>query len=108
MASQKEKLLLEKNRITAELEKRANRSQSDPSNYRAKYENFGDDEESNAQEYGQAETDVGVVENLEAELKNINQALLNIDNGKYGLDVETGKLINKKRLEIYPAAQREV
>ena len=94
--SQKEKLELEKQGIEERLKSRT------------KYQDYGDDIESNAQEFAQAETNANVADDLEEELKLVEKALLNIKEGKYGLDVNTGEPIDKKRLEAYPAAQKSV
>lgn len=106
--AQKQKLAEEKKRLQSELGKRATVSTTDISDYHPKYEDYGTDEESNAAEYAEAETNIDVVENLEEELRKVNQALSNIESGSYGLDINTGKPINKKRLEAYPAAQIDV
>lgn len=51
------------------------------------------------------ETALQVVGNEARELYEIDQALLRIKNGTYGICEGTGKQIPKKRLEVFPAAR---
>ena len=69
---------------------------------------MGDDEESNAAEYGLAEANLDLVQNLEAELRRVLAALGRLRAGAYGLDAKTGRPISRRRLEAYPAAESDV
>ena len=108
LEKQKAKLLAEKERLIGELEKRGKAKKNDPCDYQASFQDFGADEESQAAEYAQAETDNSVVEELDDELKRVNDALERIAQGTYGLDSNTGEPIKQERLEAYPAAETNI
>lgn len=105
---QKKALFAKAEQLEADLAARGVRKGSDASDYRATYQEYGDDEESNAAEYAQTETNLGVVEELEDELKRTNAALLRIEQGTYGIDAKTGKPIRKERLSANPAAETDI
>lgn len=107
LTEQKNKLEKEKERLEKELARHGRRG-TGGKDYQAKYENLGDDEESNAAEYVLAEANIDLVENLEAELRRVQAALGRLQRGDYGIDQKTGKPINRRRLEIYPAAESDV
>src|SRR5262249_11926239 len=54
------------------------------------------------------EKDLGMLEDLENELAELQAALERIDNGTYGIDEETGEPIDPARLEALPTARRNV
>jgi DnaK suppressor protein len=54
------------------------------------------------------ERDQSMIERLEAELEAIARAEKRIDEGKYGLSVESGEQIPDARLEAVPHAERTV
>ena len=105
---QRQSLLKEKQDLEQDLKTRGHKKKGMVGNYKADYQDFGSDEESNAQEYAQTETDIGIVEQLDDELAKVNNALARIENGTYGLDIETGKKIEKKRLEANPSAEKGI
>jgi len=105
---QQKKLLAEKARLEAELGVRGEAPKEDPTNYAANYQEYGDDQESNAAEYAATETDMSVVSELEKELGRVVRALERITNGTYGINTATGKPINQKRLEALPAAETDI
>ena len=49
-----------------------------------------------------------MIERLEADLEAVHRAMKRVDDGKYGLSVESGKPIPDERLEIVPQAERTV
>tara|TARA_B100001971_G_C18233898_1_gene565798 strand:- start:805 stop:1170 length:366 start_codon:yes stop_codon:yes gene_type:complete len=108
LMEQKKALEIEKKRLQGDLGKLGKEKSYNPNDYKATYQEYGDDEESNAAEYAQTETNTSVVEQLEDELKRVTAALARIDDGKYGLDIHTGKPISKKRLKVYPAAEVDI
>jgi RNA polymerase-binding transcription factor DksA len=54
------------------------------------------------------EKDLSILEQLEAELAEIQAALRRIDEGTYGIDEVTGKPIAPERLEAVPTARTNV
>jgi DnaK suppressor protein len=54
------------------------------------------------------EKDLGLLDDLEAELAEIEAALARIDAGTYGVDEVTGEPIDPERLEVVPAARTNV
>lgn len=105
---QKQALLAKKDQLEADLSSRGARKGPDSSDYKTAYQEYGDDEESNAAEYAQTETNLDVVEELEHELEAVNAALLRIEKGAYGMDARTGKPIRENRLRANPAAETDI
>jgi RNA polymerase-binding transcription factor DksA len=54
------------------------------------------------------EKDLSILEQLEAELSELQAALERIDNGTYGIDEVTGEAIDPARLEALPSARTNV
>ena len=54
------------------------------------------------------EKDFSILEELEAELAELEAALRRIDEGTYGVDEVTGEPINPERLDAVPAARTNV
>jgi RNA polymerase-binding transcription factor DksA len=54
------------------------------------------------------EKDFSILEELEAELAELEAALRRIDDGTYGVDEVTGEPINPERLDVVPAARTNV
>jgi RNA polymerase-binding transcription factor DksA len=54
------------------------------------------------------EKDLSILEQLEAELGELEAALRRLDDGTYGFDEETGEPIDPARLEALPAARTNV
>jgi DnaK suppressor protein len=96
------KSLLEKEgeRLKSDLEAIANRSGDD---YKAKFPDYGRNDEDNATEMGDYAATVSTESTLEERLHNIEDALERIEQGKYGVTVE-GDLIPQDRLQANPAA----
>lgn len=107
LQAQEKKLLQEKIRLEKELAVHGRRRKRGD-DYAAKFENLGDDEESNAAEYGLNEANLDLVQNLQTELRRVLAALARIKKGGYGVNSETGKPISRRRLEIYPPAESDV
>ena len=61
-----------------------------------------------ASETFEREKDFSILEELEAELAELEAALRRIDEGTYGVDEVTGKPIDPERLEVQPAARTNV
>ena len=54
------------------------------------------------------EKDLAILEQLEADLAEIEAALQRLDEGTYGIDEVTGQPIARERLEAYPTARTNV
>jgi RNA polymerase-binding transcription factor DksA len=54
------------------------------------------------------EKDLSILEQLEAELAELEAALARVDDGTYGLDEVTGEPIDPARLDALPTARRNV
>jgi RNA polymerase-binding transcription factor DksA len=54
------------------------------------------------------EKDLGILDDLEAELAEIEAAIERIENGTYGIDEVTGKPIDPDRLDAVPIARTNV
>jgi len=61
-----------------------------------------------ASETFEREKDLGILEELENELGELQAALERIDSGTYGIDEVTGEPIDPARLEAFPTARRNV
>lgn len=66
------------------------------------------DENEVADKLEELEENNAIVVQLENQLNEVKAALERIEKGTYGVDEETGKPIDKKRLEAYPAARTGV
>ena len=75
LEAQNKKLITEKERLEKELNLHGRRGNANQNDFQANYENLGDDEESNAAEYGLAEANIDLVRNLELELRRVTAAL---------------------------------
>jgi len=64
-----------------------------------------DDAEDMAELAVDNDRDRSVLERLQQELKDVEDALKKIAEGTYGFDEKTGEPIPKERLEAYPAAR---
>ncbi len=101
------KLEAEKRRIEADLEKIAQKTSD--GNFTAKFpDDIGDRVDENATEVEEFADNVAVSDTLEAQLKDINDALAKMDTGTYGICEKTGKEIPIARLQAYPAARTVV
>ena len=80
-------------------------SEGDDSSELADYDQHPAD---SATETFEHEKDLGILEELENELAELQAALGRIDNGTYGVDEDTGEPIDPARLEAFPAARTNV
>ena len=98
----KEKLLVEKSKIETELSRFAIKDKEIDGNYKAKYDDLGDSEEDNAQEYAEQERKLSLEHTLEKSLKDINNALSRVKEDGYGICKYCKKPIKKERLLARP------
>ena len=61
-----------------------------------------------ASDTAEREKDLGILEQLEHELLELQAALERIDNGTYGIDENTGEPIDPARLDALPAARTNI
>ena len=66
------------------------------------------DENEVADKFEELEENTGIVNQLENQLSEVKAALDRIEKGTYGTDEESGKPIDKKRLEANPSARTNV
>ncbi len=96
----KKELQAQKEKIESELFKVANNS----TDHSAKFPEFGDKPDENAQEIEGYTTNLATKEMLEANLRDINSSLKRIEDGTYGVCKYCGNEIGEKRLLARPVA----
>ncbi len=94
-------LLSQKDKISGELHKVAGGGGSDTS---AKFPEFGDKPDENAQEIEGYTTNLATKEILEHNLRDIENSLKRIEDGTYGICKYCGNEIGEKRLLARPVA----
>jgi len=70
----------------------------------SKHQEIGSDNEDNALEFENLEGKLALNKTAEVDLKDLEEALRQIENGKYGICKKCGEQIERGRLEAYPAA----
>ena len=103
LAQQNKKLETEKEEIEKELKNITDGGEIS-NHMRVKYTQLGFTEEDNAEEVETYMENLDIEGYLEDILKNINSALIRIEQGNYGICQICGKEIDKARLEVYPVA----
>ena len=102
LAELKEQLLKEKNKLEEELSLLATKEDGE---YQAKFEDFGRDEEENAEETENYANKIAVTETLEKKLEEVGAALERMEKGTYGICSNCpGEEIPVERLRAYPSA----
>jgi|SRR6185369_16391192 len=104
LAELKEKLLEEKSRIQAELE-RIGKPTTDSGDYSTSFNEIGKDEDENASEVEEYTDNLALETNLERQLKEVMEALERMENGTYGKCENCDIDIPLERLRAYPAAK---
>lgn len=104
LATLKTKLLEEKTRLETELAVFA-KSTGAVGEYETQIEEIGTDLEDNTTEVEGYVDNLGLETNLEAQLRDVNDALAKMEQGIYGVCEKTGEQINTDRLMIYPSAR---
>ena len=103
----KEKLLVEKARLESELSRFA-KSTDAVGNYETQIEEIGTDPDENATEVEGYVDNLALEDNLEGQLRDVNDALTKMDKGVYGVCEKSGEEIALNRLEVYPAARTAI
>lgn len=73
--------------------------------FHAKYPELGNTEDENAAEVNQYQTNIAEERDLEDTLRKVNNALVRIENGTYGICVVGGEEMPVGRLEAVPEAE---
>lgn len=107
LAELKAALLDKRAKVTAQLELIAGKSKDLKGDFDTKFDEVGDRPEENASEVEMYEDNLGVEHTLEKDLADINEALIKMDKGTYGLCSNCGKTqtIDIKRLKAFPEAK---
>lgn len=100
----KQKLTEEKSRLEKELSV-IGKPTGIPGDYETKINQLGTDWEENATETEEYVDNLGLEDNLEKHLKDVNDALQEIEEGKYGVCKNCGQEIDIERLKAYPEAR---
>ena len=98
----KNQLLTEKNKLEENLSLIAVKEDGD---YQTKFEDFGRNEEENAEETENFANKIAITETLEKKLQEVNAALKRMENGTYGICTNCpNEEIPLERLRAYPSA----
>ena len=111
IADLKNRLTAEKARLEEELSTVAKQSQSNPEDWSAivdEAEVDSADKNDIADAMEDLEENMGISNTLEAQLKEVNDALDRMDAGTYGNDETTGEPIPVERLEANPSARGNI
>ncbi|MFH1712417.1 MAG: TraR/DksA C4-type zinc finger protein [Patescibacteria group bacterium] len=101
----KSTLLAEKIKLEEELSKFAHRNvKATDVDYDAESPSFGDDEDENAQEVAAYSNNLSLENELEKALRDIEQSLKRIDEGKYGMCKYCKTEIEEARLRARPTS----
>lgn len=101
----KKKLLEEKASLEKQLEGKTTKDENVEGNYEAKFEDLGDDEESNAEEVAEYERRLDLEGKFEVQLQLVNKALKKMEEGTYGICEKSGDEIPVERLKALPWAE---
>lgn len=100
----KEKLLDDKKKLEADLKQFTTKNKHNPDDYDANFPNLGDKEDENANEVAQYSDNLTLERTLEKQLRDVNNALQRVDDGKYGVCKYCNKEISAERLEARPTS----
>lgn len=101
----KNKLLAEKERLISDL-KRFAKPTDNPENFETQVNELGTDREDNASETEEFFDNLALEDNLEKQLRDVDDALENIEKGTYGRCENCQGEISLERLKAYPAAKK--
>ena len=104
IAKIKENLLDEKEKLEKALSSFTSKDSTIKDNYKAKFPNFGNDDDENANEVAEYSDRLGLEHTLEKQLRDVNKALKNIDTDKYGKCNHCGSDIEEGRLAVRPTS----
>jgi DnaK suppressor protein len=104
MEELKSKLLSEKKRMEVEVEHFA-KSKGNEDTYETGFNQIGTDREDNASEVEEYSDNLALESSIEKSLKEIDEALDEMEKGTYGICKNCGQEIDIERLKAYPAAR---
>jgi DnaK suppressor protein len=100
----KKDLEARKEQIEKDLADMADKNENKNNDYKAKFPEYGDKSDENAQEISEYSTNLATEKVLEGTLKDIDAALKRIEDGSYGKCKYCGVEIGKKRMMARPVA----
>jgi RNA polymerase-binding transcription factor DksA len=100
----KEKLVDEKAKLDGGLQRIANPTGT-PGDYETRFDNLGSEADENATEVEDYVDNLAVENDLEKQLKDVNDALERMEKGAYGFCDNCQQEIDIERLRAYPAAR---
>lgn len=100
----KNDLLSRKKQILEDLQDIAQKDDHEADGVAAKFPEYGDKADENAQEINEYSTNLATEHVLEKTLKDIDSALKRIEDGTYGICKYCGEPISVKRLQARPVA----
>jgi RNA polymerase-binding transcription factor DksA len=108
LEAQRARITDEQQRVQAlvnDLKAEFGQTESDESSELADYDQHPAD---SASDTAEREKDLGILDQLERELVELQAALERIDDGTYGIDENTGEPIDPARLEALPTARTNI
>ena len=100
----KQKLITDKEKLETELGKIAKVNPHNPEDYKAQFEDYGNDESDSTSEVVEYGLNISLEHTLEKSLKDINKTLKRIESGEYGKCKYCEKGIDPKRLLARPTS----
>jgi len=100
----KNELLSRRNEVIKELDSYTNSDKHEKDDHKAKFPQYGDKLEENAQEITEYTTNLATEKILESTLRDIDAALKRMEDGSYGVCKYCGRDIGEKRLLARPVA----
>lgn len=97
-------LIAKRNQILNELDGMSENAAKISAEHRAKFPDYGNKQDENAQEIGEYTTNLATEKILESSLRDITGALERIEKGTYGICKYCGNPIGKKRMLARPVA----
>lgn len=104
IAKIKTQLLEEEKRLTRELAQFAERNAHNTDDFNAKFPQYGDKQDENAAEVATYSDELSLERTLEKELRDVKEALKNIEEEHYGICKYCRKPIDEKRLIARPTS----
>mgnify|MGYP006416667287 CR=1 FL=1 len=105
MQTMKDQLLAEKTRLENELSKFAHRNpNSADTDFKTDFPNHGDKEDENASEVAEFSNNLSLEDELEKALRDVEKALVRVEEGKYGTCKYCNQEIDERRIQARPTS----